>query len=452
MFKHLSLSCVLLTTIAATSVWAAPKAKAGNISNVVPDAFKSAKSCADDADWKPAKFNQKFDPKDCFKTHDGGSVELQLKSDNSKLTIGENSIVSVDSLVEDDGNGNFVIRPKIQKGFLGFNVEKNKGNKVDFSTGTAAASIRGTEGFIGGNDNVFFGSLKHGSLAIQPNNAENSNDELVIGGGETALGKGKFTTVKLKSSGDMGFAKIMNKLAEDSTLTLDDLVAAAISADEAYQKSLAADSAAQAPADTAKKENAEEATAMKVPQVKYSSYDSLRCVANVTVSNVQGEVRLSTVVDGTPAAEVGVKRNMSKRLSLRSGVHEYEFMVQNDAGRNSVKKTLGCYPMKSFSVKVLGGKYVVIPLPPKPPIAGISDVITETLQFQIRIPENDVSFLNKVTVRQSGKVLLQERLSQIQNLDYQIPVELKRGKNRFDIEVIHKSGFAVKTYKVYEVK
>ena len=33
-----------------------------------------------------------------------------------------------------------------------------------------------------------------------------------------------------------------------------------------------------------------------------------------------------------------------------------------------------------------------------------------------------------------------------------LPVELKRDhKNRFDIEVIHKSGFAVKTTKVYEV-
>ena len=70
----------------------------------------------------------------------------------------------------------------------------------------------------------------------------------------------------------------------------------------------------------------------------------------------------------------------------------------------------------------------------------------------IRLSENDASFLNKVTVRQNGKVILQERLSQIQNLDYQIPVELKRGmKNRFDIEDINKSGYVVKTAKVYEV-
>ena len=76
----------------------------------------------------------------------------------------------------------------------------------------------------------------------------------------------------------------------------------------------------------------------------------------------------------------------------------------------------------------------------------------QTLQFQIRVPDYDPSSLNKVTIRQDGKVILQERLSQIQNLDYQIPVELKRAhKNRFDIEVVHKSGYAVRTAKIYEV-
>ncbi len=77
----------------------------------------------------------------------------------------------------------------------------------------------------------------------------------------------------------------------------------------------------------------------------------------------------------------------------------------------------------------------------------------ETLQFQIRIPENDPNFLNRVLVRQDGTVILKETLSQIQNLDYQIPVELKRGHmNRFVIEAIHKSGYVVKTTKVYEVE
>ncbi|SHK36457.1 FecR domain-containing protein [Fibrobacter sp. UWB12] len=448
MFKHLSLSCLLLTTITASSVIAAPQV--GQVSSVVPDAFKSDKGCADDVAWKPAKFPQKFNQKNCFKTNDGGSVTLTLKSDNSTLVIGENSIVLVDSLLENDGQGNFIIKPKIQKGYMGFNVKSNEGHKVDFSTGTAAASIRGTKGVIGGDEKSFFVGLKDGHLTVF--DSVRVTDSIPIANGQTVLGREKFLVLNLKSSGDTAFAKTLVTLLADSTLSLEELEAAVVKADSAYQESLASSAAAsQAPADVANKED--QTTALKVPKIKYSSYDSLRCVANVSVSDVQGDdVRLSSLMDGTPIAEVGVKRNMSKRLDLRSGVHEYEFVVENSAGRNSVKKTLGCYPMKPFSIKLFGKKYESITIPPEPPIANFDGTIMQTVQFQIRVPENDPSFLNKVTVRQNGKVILQERLSQIQNLDYQIPVELNRDmKNRFDIEVIHKSGYVVKTSKVYGV-
>ena len=436
MFKHLSLSCLLLATVVPVSVSAA---KVGTTRTVIPVAEKSKGSCDDDAKWKSA--SGKIDSKDCFRTSNEGSIELQLNGDKSILTIEENSTVRIDTLVEQDEDGFFRIKTNIQKGYMGFNVEKK--NRVHFSTGTAAASIRGTNGAIGGNQTTMFAGLKNGFLWVSDTL---TGDSLVISDGETVIGKGQFAVLKLKSSGDINFAKILNELIADSTLSLEDLKAAAISADSAYQDSLAAKASAQTPATEV------EDAALKVPQIKYSSYDSLRCVANVTVSDVQKgtEVRVSAVMDGTPISEVSVKRNMPKRLALRSGVHEYEFVVENDAGRNSVKKTLGCYPMKPFSVKVFGKKYEFLPIPPAPP--GAEDVIMQTLHFQIRVPEYDPSFLNKVTVRQDGKVILQERLSQIQNLDYQIPVELKRDhKNRFDIEVIHKSGFAVKTTKVYEV-
>jgi len=436
MFKHLSLSCLLLAMVVPVSVSAA---KVGTTRTVIPVAEKSKGSCDDDAKWKSA--SGKIDSKDCFRTSNEGSIELQLNGDKSILTIEENSTIRIDTLVEQDEDGFFRIKTNIQKGYMGFNVEKK--NRVHFSTGTAAASIRGTNGAIGGNQTTMFAGLKNGFLWVSDTL---TGDSLVISDGETVIGKGQFAVLKLKSSGDINFAKILNELIADSTLSLEDLKAAAISADSAYQELLAAKASAQTPATEV------EDAALKVPQIKYSSYDSLRCVANVTVSDVQKgtEVRVSAVMDGTPISEVSVKRNMPKRLALRSGVHEYEFVVENDAGRNSVKKTLGCYPMKPFSVKVFGKKYEFLPIPPAPP--GAEDVIMQTLQFQIRVPEYDPSFLNKVTVRQDGKVILQERLSQIQNLDYQIPVELKRGhKNRFDIEVIHKSGFAVKTTKVYEV-
>ena len=440
MFKHLSLSCLLLAIVAPLSVSAAPKV--GTISGVVPEAYKSKNSCADSSDWTAAKYGAKFELNNCFKTSDGGAIELKLKGDNSVLTIAENSVVSIKDLIEDDGSGNYVIKPDIRKGYMGFNVEKNKGNKVDFSTGTAAASIRGTEGFIGDNGNAFFAGLKNGRLMILPVNV----DSLSIGEGETVIGKGEFAVLKLRSSGDMGFAKILDTLLADTSMTFEEMKAAVIYADSVYQESLLRKSSA-ADRQAGDRDN-------MIPQIKYSSYDSLRCVANVSVSDVAKgtEARLSVVMDGMPISEISVKRNMPKRLALRSGVHEYEFVVENDVGRSSARKKLGCYPMKPFSVKVFGKRHEHIQVPPPPPIPGIEDLIMQTLQFQIRVPDYDPSSLNKVTIRQDGKVILQERLSQIQNLDYQIPVELKRAhKNRFDIEVVHKSGYAVRTAKIYEV-
>ena len=438
MFKHLSLSCFLLALVVPTAIFAAPKGeKVGSIRAVTNPAFRSSGSCAEDAKWNEVKMGT-FRQLDCFKTGDGGSVGLELKENNSTFSIGENSLVSINNLVEKDETGAFRIKLDIQKGYMGFKVQKNKGHDVNFSTGTAAASIRGTEGVIGGNDKVVFAGLKNGELAVRLNNG----DSVAVVEGQTAVGKGRFVVLALKSSGDMEFAKVLNKLIADTTKSLEDLEAAVVAADKAYQESL----------QVSEQSKAEQATpdAATVPQIAYSSYDSLRCVANVAVSGVQkgSEVRLSAVMEGTPISEIEVKRNMPKRIALRSGIHEYEFVVENKAGRNSVKQTLGCFPKKPFSVKVFGPQTVQMPIPPAPPEAA--DVITQTLQFQIRVPENDPIVLNKVRVTQNGKVILQERLSQIQNLDYQIPVELKRGiKNRFDIEVVHKSGYTVKTYKVY---
>ena len=447
MFKHLSLLSLLLALIVPSNALAA---KAGHVRHVEPTAEKSKGSCADDATWKVVTLGS-VDPKTCFKTSDGGGVELQLNGDNSSIKIAENSVVFLDSLVEKNADGFYVTKPHIQKGYIGFNVEKNKHNKVDFSTGTAAASIRGTKGFIGGDSLSFMASLESGKLAIFPT----GQDSLAISQGETVIGREKFIILKLKSSGDMEFAKKLIDLLADTTKSIDELAAAAIAADQAFQEKLAEKKAAeqetQVAVDTTQK--AEEVSSLKAPRISYTGYDSLRCVANVSITDVpkDTETIVQTLMDGTPISEVNVKNSSSKRLKLQSGVHEYEFVVENSAGRSSVQQTLGCYPLKPFSIKVFGLPHEHLQIPPPPP--GVEDVIMETLQFQIRIPENDPNFLNRVLVRQDGTVILKETLSQIQNLDYQIPVELKRGHmNRFVIEAIHKSGYVVKTTKVYEVE
>lgn len=120
MFKHLSLLSLLLALIVPSNALAA---KAGQVRHVDPTAEKSKGSCADDATWKVVTVDS-FDPKTCFKTSDGGGVELQLNGDNSSIKIAENSVVFLDSLVEKNADGFYVTKPHIQKGYIGFNVEK----------------------------------------------------------------------------------------------------------------------------------------------------------------------------------------------------------------------------------------------------------------------------------------------------------------------------------------
>ena len=94
MFKHLSLLSLLLALIVPSNALAA---KAGHVRHVEPTAEKSKGSCADDATWKVVTLGS-VDPKTCFKTSDGGGVELQLNGDNSSIKIAENSVVFLNSM------------------------------------------------------------------------------------------------------------------------------------------------------------------------------------------------------------------------------------------------------------------------------------------------------------------------------------------------------------------
>ena len=464
MFKHLFFSCLLMAVLVPSSAWAAPKGEKVGTIREAHAAFKNNGSgnCAESAEWKDeAKSNTKFRQLDCFKTNNGGAVRLEL-NDNSSFSIAENSLVVISNLVEKDESGAFRIKLDIQKGYMGFKAEKKKGHEVNFSTGTAAASIRGTEGFIGGDDRSLFAGLKNGALYITLKNG----DTLTVMEGQTAIGRDRLIVMPLSSSGDMGFAKVLNELLADTTKSLENLKVEIEKADSVYQDSVKAVKAALPPQDTVSKaqdslqaqtgilDQGEEAKPKaSSAMIKYSSYDSLRCVANVAVSGVPKDsgVSVSVLRDGSSVVEKHLKRDMLWMASLYSGVHEYEFVVSDASGqKNSVKKTLGCYPRKPFQVKVFGGLYTRLQIPPPPP--GVEDVIMQTVQFQIRVPENDPSVLNSVSVKLNKVSLVNESLSQIQNLDYQIPVTLKRNKkNTVDIEVVHKSGYKVTISKVYEV-
>lgn len=462
--------------------------------------------------------------------------------DGSSITIAENAEIEMTNLLEPNNEGGFETRLDIKKGHINFAVRKlqEKKSKFIFKTGTMTASIRGTEGYIGG-EGTFFAGLKTGKLDITPNGSDRT---VSIVAGETTFGTDSLVVVKLASSGEARFAKKLEKLLADKSKPIQDLIPEIQKADSTYQEELKAEAKAAAEAlpengfsvttaspvevcdeglmvegfyrtsdggasltlkvgnsyqsanliraadgaahSFAQKvllndENglwtAEKAVLIfrssnttssksidlqinkacsevnsKSPVVSIVSYDSLRCAANVSVSQMQNDAGMVSIErDGTLMSEEAITKNVQNRVKLTEGVHEYAIKATDLAGNESVAtKTMGCFPLKHFSINVSGGakELLMIPRPPK----GTVDRILQTLQFRIKIPENNPELLYKVVVKQNGKPILQETLAQIQNLDYLIPVELERGLvNRFDIEVTHKSGFKAKAKKIYEV-
>lgn len=492
-------------------------------------------------DWAALRVGASLFQSDRIRTGTESEVIFGLP-DGSSISIAENAEVELSSLLEPNGEGGFETLIDIKKGHLNFAVRKlqQKKSKFVFKTGTMTASIRGTEGYIGGDEN-FFAGLKTGKLDITTADGRQTVSVLA---GETALGKDSLVVVKLASSGDAKFAKRLERMLAKSDKPLAEMVKEAQQADSTYQEEVKAEaleklnslpndgfslttsspvevcdqglmiegnyrtsdanatlvvmlgdgyqssnllrSADGKPHSFAHKValnddnglwNAEKAKVVfngagisdiktidihvnrscsevntKSPALMISSYDSLRCVANISINDMQHDAGILTVtVDGANPTEDAITKNTQKRLKLNNGSHEYNFRVEDQAGNKSEEtKVMGCYPAKRFSIDVGGPAKEILKVPPPP--YGMEDRITQNLQFKIKIPENNPDLLYKVVVKQNGKVILQETLSQIQGLDYLIPVDIVRtSPNRFDIEVTHKSGFKAKAKKSYEV-
>ena len=493
-------------------------------------------------DWSAIKPGVKIYQSDKVRTGVESEVVFGLP-DGSSIMIGEKTIVEMENLFEPNDEGGFETKINIEKGFLNFAVHKlkNKKSKFIFKTGTATASIRGTEGYVGG-EGTFFAGLKTGKLEITP---KGSNKPVSIVAGETTFGTDSLVVVKLASSGEARFAKRLSKILADKSKSVKDLQTELQKADTEFQEQLKEEAkkaaanvpengfivntaspvevcedglvvdgsyrtsdesaslvlkvgnsytsnnlirAADGQAHTFSEKvlinddnglwTADKATLVfkgagltssktidlqvnkacvdvntKAPTTSIVSYDSLRCVVNVSVGEMQNDAGVLVLeADGSKVSEETVTKNAQKRLKLQKGRHDYVVRIEDQASNKAeVSKVMGCYPNKRFTVEVLGGVREVLKVPPPP--KDIPDLITQTLQFRIRVPENDPEYLHKVTVRQNGKVILQESLTQIHSLDYQIPVTLSRGaKNHIDIDVVHKSGYISRAKKDYEVR
>ena len=481
--------------------------------------------------WDSLKVGSKIYQSDFIRTGKEATLGIQF-TDGSSISIGEFAEVELSNLFESDGKGAFRTRLNILKGFVDFDVKKLiKESTFQFKTGTATASIRGTSGFVGGEDGAFYASLATGKFDIQQ---KDDGPVMPVVAGETMFGTDSLVTMKLASSGKAGFARKIVKIMKETKGDTKKMVEAVKNADAEYQKLVAQNNftvTTSSPVGVCNEGLALEGTytatdpkatlvvsvgesyasenlvriadgkahsfSVKIPvsdanrlwnetsvtlsfkssgvtdskslelsvnktcnavnqespSIKFLSYDSIACKMQASVEKMQDDAGiLALAVDGSPVLEEAMTKNELKLFKLTPGVHSYAISVKDQAGNEaSFEKKLGCYPVKRFNIDVFGKKKepLNVPIPPY----GVPDKIVKTLQFKIRSPENDPVFLYKVTIKRNGKVILQETLGQIQSLDYQVPQELMRGaRNKFEIEVIHKSGFVARAEKVFEVQ
>ena len=186
-------------------------------------------------EWTAIKTGVKIYQSDKVRTGVESEVVFGLP-DGSSIMIGENTIVEMEKLFEPNDEGGFETKIDVEKGFLNFAVHKlkNKKSKFIFKTGTATASIRGTEGYIGG-EGVFFAGLKTGKLEITP---AGSDKPVFIGAGETTFGTDSLVVVKLASSGEARFAKRLSKILADKSKSVKDLKTELQKADSTFQQEL----------------------------------------------------------------------------------------------------------------------------------------------------------------------------------------------------------------------
>ena len=481
--------------------------------------------------WDSLKVGSKIYQSDFIRTGMEAILGIQF-TDGSTVSIGENAEVEMSNLFESDGKGAFRTKLNIRKGFVDFDVKKQiKESTFQFKTGTATASIRGTSGFVGGEDGAFYASLATGKFDIQQ---KDDGPVMPVVAGETMFGTDSLITLKLASSGKSGFATKVKKVLQETKGDVNKMVQAVKNADAEYQKlaaqnnftvktaspvgvcndgftiegtytandskaslvvklgdSYTSDNLARMtdgkshpftvkiPVNDANRLwNETSATVLfksagvsdsktiemnvnktcsavnqQAPLIKFIAYDSIACKMQASVENMQDDAGiLALLVDGSSVTEEAITKNVLKQFKLNSGVHSYGISVKDQAGNEaSLEKKLGCYPVKRFNIEVFGKpkEPLNVPIPPK----DYPDNIVRTLQFKIKSPENDPVFLYKVTIKRNGKIILQETLGQIQSLDYQVPLELTRGgQNKFDIEVIHRSGFVAKAKKIFEVQ
>lgn len=120
---------------------------------------------SESSDWEKAKTGMPLKSGEEVKTG-FRSLALVLFTDGSGLLrVRENSILNIHGKQTDKNLNKNVL---IQKGFVGFEINKQEAEEFKFTTPTAVAAIRGTEGFVEiGENNLSIIACSEGKIEVE---------------------------------------------------------------------------------------------------------------------------------------------------------------------------------------------------------------------------------------------------------------------------------------------
>lgn len=159
-------------------------------------------------DWKPLRHGQNVFEGNHVKTGSESEV-LLAANDGSTITVSEKSEVEISAEIIDSVRHHVTVF--VNNGNVQFDIQKQKERVLDFKTGTATASIRGTAGFVGSVNGTMVASLKEGKVDVT------AEDGSVTGMAENqtviVAKSGKAKKLNLKSSGTKALASALDSMA-----------------------------------------------------------------------------------------------------------------------------------------------------------------------------------------------------------------------------------------------
>lgn len=205
--KSLKFSAVFALTCAMVAMAAT---QGGKVRSVLGDVSyqKQGKN-----NWAALRVGAKVLDGYMIRTYTESGAQISLL-DGSMIAIGENALVEFNELLFDKDSR--VSDISIKKGMIRFDAQKQKGNSVfKFMTGTATASIRGTDGTLGMTEaGQPYGALNSGEMVM-----ENNGQEIPVKANQfVAFRKDKpAVVVEAKNASDPEFVKKLGEVLDDTT-------------------------------------------------------------------------------------------------------------------------------------------------------------------------------------------------------------------------------------------